>query len=359
MASKPFFEKRRGVWKCKYRRDPTGPWVTVTLCKHPPGTKVLKKPPQEAIDRAREFEEIEYRAKHGLGTAPARAKSLVVFLDGYVESQKLSARLGSAKQLARHVETFKEFASRQGLRSLQSVTKAHCRQYLEGRIKVVSHSTLRTERGYLIGAWTRAVDDGLLAINPWTKLPVPGKPVETSITFWSGDEIKSIAGACTKTWQQDLVLILANTAMRISTALAMEWSWIDWQEGSIKIPVGIEDVKTAYSLKIYRVARDVLQRRYATSNGSPLVFPNPFGDGGVIGYETARAAIDRSIARAKVKHGTPHDLRHSCARNMILANVPITVVQRQLGHTTIAMTMKYVSADAATSAKYEDFGIGD
>jgi integrase len=363
MASDPFFEARRGTWKLKYRPDPLGKWVTVTLCKHHGAwapSKPPKKPPQEAIDRARDFAEIEYRAKHGLGSSPARAKGLAAYLDGYVTSQALSTRSGSAEQLARHVRTFKAFAEARGIASIQAVTRAHCREYLEGRIKVVARSTLQTERGYLVGAWTRAVDDGLMAANPWSGVSLPGKIVPTSITFWSGEEIAKIAAACNKSWHADLVLILANTALRISTALAMEWSWVDWQEGTIKVPAGVEEVKTSYALSIGRVARDVLTRRLATSDGSPLVFPNPLGDHGVVGYDTARAAIERAIGRAKVKHGTCHDLRHSCARNMILAGIPITVVQRQLGHTTLAMTMKYVTADAESSAKYmEDFGIGD
>lgn len=362
MASNPYFDPRRGTWKLKYKPDPSGDWKSVTLCKHAGytvGGRIPKKPSQEAIDRAREFAEIEYRAKHGLASARARAMSLEKFLDGYVSSQALSAKSGSAEQLARHVASFKAFASRNGLATLQAVKKSHCRTYLEERIRRVAYSTLTTEKGYLIGAWTRAVDDELIPSNPWAKLPVPGQPTETEITFWTAAEIKAIADACTKVWQKDLVLILANTGLRISTALAMTWSWLDWENGNIKIPKGVDDVKTAYELSMTRTGRDVLTRRLATSKGSPLVFPNPHG-GEVVGYETARAAIERSIARSKVKHGTPHDLRHSCARNMILAGVPITIVQRQLGHTTLAMTMKYVSADGASSAKFlDDFGVGE
>lgn len=363
MASDPYFEKRRGVWKLKYRPDPTGPWVSVTLCRHPTDwspSKPPKKPPQEAIDRAKDFAEIEYRAKHGLGAAPARARSLAAYLDGYVASQALSAKAGSAEQLARHVRTFKAFAEGRGVTSIQAVTKALCREYMEERIKSVSHATLKTERGYLIGIWTRAVDDGLLVTNPWSKLPTPGLPKETSITFWTSEEIRKIAGACSKPWQSDLVVVLANTGLRISTALAMAWDWIDWAKGSIKIPIGVEEVKTAYSTSMARAARDVLERRYAMSKGSPLVFPNPIGDGGVVGYETARAAIDRAIRKSKVPLGTPHDLRHSYGRALALAGVPITVIQSQLGHTTLAMTLKYVQTNEEQAAKFvADFGVGD
>lgn len=363
MASDPFFEVRRGTWKMKYRPDPLGKWMTVTLCKHPGDwspKKPPKKPPQEAIDRARDFAEIEYRAKHGLAAAPARAKGLDAYLDSYARSQSLSVKAGSAEQLARHVKTFKAFALARGIASLQGVTKAHCREYLEERIGVVSRATLRTERGYLIGAWSRAVEDEFLAANPWTGVKLPGKVVETSTTYWTPAEIQAIAGACTKAWQQDFVLILANTGLRISTALAMEWAWIDWKAGAIKIPAGVEEVKTIYSVAMGPVGLDILQRRFALAKDSPLVFPNPLGGGGVIGYDTARAAIERAILKAKVPHGTAHDLRHSFARALVDSGMPITLVQKQLGHTTLTMTMRYVSMDIEHAAKYmEKFGIGD
>jgi integrase len=109
-----------------------------------------------------------------------------------------------------------------------------------------------------------------------------------------------------------------------------------------------------------RVARDVLTRRLATSKGSKLVFPNPMGDGGVIGYDTARAAIARAIARAKVRPGTAHDLRHSYGRALALAGVPITVIQSQMGHTNLKMTQRYTATGAVDAAKFlEDFGVGD
>lgn len=358
MASKPFFDARRSRWVMKYKPDPDGPWVRVTLCKHK--GKPTAKPPQEALDRHEDFAEIEYRAKNGLGAAPVRAKGLAAYLHGYANSQGLSARSGSNKQLKRHIGTFIEFAEGRAITSIQGVTKAICREYLEERIKQVAHSSLKTERGYLVGAWSRAVEDGLMVANPWVGVDIPGKPKEVEVTFWSGEEIGKIAAACSKPWQADLVLVLANTGLRISTGLAMAWDWIDWGDGEIAIPVGVENVKTSYPLSIGRVALDVLQRRYATSTGSPLVFPNPLGDGGVVGYPSARAAIDRAIKKAKVKHGTCHDLRHSCARNMILAGIPITIVQRQLGHTTLAMTARYTSADAASSARFvAEFGVGD
>jgi hypothetical protein len=211
MASKPWFSASRGRWLMKYRPDPTGPWKIQPLGKHPepfPPSRPPKKPPQVILDRAHEFEEIEYRAKHNLGAAPARLKGLEVYLHAYVEAYEGTRRKGSVKQLRRHVARFLRFAAARGITSVQSITRAVCRDYLEARIKQVAHGTLRTERGYLIGIWTRAVEDNLVAANPWQFAKVPGKPAESEPTFWTAEEIgtsssagapRSIPSSCSQT----------------------------------------------------------------------------------------------------------------------------------------------------------------
>jgi integrase len=238
------------------------------------------------------------------------------------------------------------------------VTRAACRDYLESRIKDVSHNALRVERGFLMPIWSRALDDGLVAANPWARVRVPGKPAPTSVTFWTSEEIARIAAACRRPWQRDLVLVLANTGLRISTGLAMAWPWVDWAAGTIAIPRG-PDIKTSYVHVLGRVARDVLERRLATGTGD-LVFPRPQGGAGRMSYDTARDAIDRAVARAGVRPGTPHDLRHSYGRALALAGVPVTVIQSQLGHTTLAMTLKYVATGQDHAARFvADFGVGE
>jgi integrase len=337
----------------KYRPDPTGPWKTVSLGKHPepyPPSRPPKKPPQFILDRAREFAEIEYRAQHGLQGAPARAKDLTVYLDAYLEAYAGTRRRGSVKQIRRHVRTFLEFARVRGITTVQAVTRAVCRDYLEERIKHVAHTTLRTERGFLIAIWTRAVEDELVMANPWTYAKVPGKPIKRAPTFWSADEIRAIAHHCHRPWQRDLVLLLANTGLRVSTALAMQWGWIEGKRGTVRIPAR-ERIKTSYVHILNDPARVILQRRAleVPSGKDDLVFPNPLREG-VVPYDSARAAIDRAITKAGVKPGHVHDLRHSYGRALAAAGVPLNVIQAQLGHTTLTMTGIYSTADLDTVA---------
>lgn len=364
MASKPFPDKRRGEWVCKYRPDPVGPWKRVVLGKDP---KIKKdhapvKPPQSVLDRHREFTEIEYNAKHGIKPAPARAKGLAGYVASYLEAITGTMKAGSARQARRHAERFRDFVADKGVDSVQGVTRSLCRDYLEWRIREVSHDTLKTEMRYLMPIWSRAVEDGLMLVNPWAKLKVPGKSTRSAPVFWTNEEVARIAAACSKAWHTDLVMVLVNTGLRISTALALRWDWIDWRTGVVTIPreaaASADGVKTAYSLGLNRVARGILERRQF-SKTKELVFPNPRG-GGIVPYDSAREAISRAIRRAGVKTGTPHDLRHTYARMLDRSGAPASVVQSQLGHTSAATTRIYTDAGAEEAAKYlEDFGVGE
>jgi integrase len=360
-------DKSRGIWRMKYKPDPLGPWVTVTLGKDPSlkASRAAKpKPPQWVTDRRDEFAEVEYRAKHGIGAAPARAKTLESYAAAYLEAYALSHKHASARMAKRHMNSFVAFAASKGVTTVQGVTRALCREYLESRIQVVSHDTLTTEVRYLSPLWTRAVDEDLMLKNPWARIKVPGKSTRSDPTYWSEAEVARIAAACSKAWQSDLVMFLANTGMRISTALAMRWSWVDWRTGVVTIPKSEAThrtgVKTGYSVALNRPSRDVLQRRKFVAKGGDdeLVFPNPVRPGAVP-YDTAQNAICAAIKRAGVKKGTAHDLRHTYGRHLA-AKYAMNVVQSQMGHTNASTTRIYTDLSKEDIAEQlQDFGIGD
>lgn len=55
------------------------------------------------------------------------------------------------------------------------------------------------------------------------------------------------------------------------------------------------------------------------------------------------AWMNRAVRKAGLGF-TPHQLRHSCATNLIRAGVPLPIVSRMLNHTSIETTMLYVKA---------------
>lgn len=374
MASKPYPQKRggrfTGKWVCKWKPDPLGRWELAVLGDDPQlkSSRPPKNPPQWVTDRRNEFAEKEYRAKHGITLPAARVKSVASYVADYTEAYATGHKPGSVRQLRRHARDFCEFLRGRNVGSVQAVSKAVCREYVTARRAVASFDTVKTEVRYLSPIWTQAVDDGLVAVNPWSKIKVPGKSSKSAGTVWTDNEVAKIAAACAKAWQTELVKVLANTGLRISTALEMRWDWVRWREdkfGVIHIPqeaaAELDGVKTSYTHILSPHAHTLLAARHAVT-GDGLVFPNPYGKppGGVVPYDSARNAIQQAIARAGVRFGTPHDLRRTYATLLYRKHRDLVFVKRQLGHTSIMTTQKYLGVvESDDAAALADFVVGE
>lgn len=345
MASKPWYSKHRKQWLMRYRPDPNADWVTVPLGKHPTAVNADRPPkraPIEIQDRAREFTDLEYRVANGLAPVPQQARSLAEYLDAYVAGYGATHKPGSVLLVKRYANNFKAFAAAQGVKTIQAVTKAHCRDYLESRTGTVSPNGLRTEKGYLGAIWSRAVDDGLIQVSPWYRLRPPGKKTDPPPTFWTPAEIQRIADKAPSPWLADCILLMASTGLRVSAALAVEWAWIDWAGGTMKVPKEADKAGFGYTHVLGVDARAILERRHFGSD-SPLCFPHP-RTGGRITYGSAEKSLKRAIRYAGVPHGHAHDFRHSYARRLERAGVPLSVIQRQLGHRSLSHTHLYSTA---------------
>ena len=58
------------------------------------------------------------------------------------------------------------------------------------------------------------------------------------------------------------------------------------------------------------------------------------------------SSVKRAWTKARTLAGIPsvcrfHDMRHTCASRLVMAGVPLTAVQKALGHKTIQMTERY------------------
>jgi len=54
--------------------------------------------------------------------------------------------------------------------------------------------------------------------------------------------------------------------------------------------------------------------------------------------------LDRMTTLANVPHIAPHQLRHSCATNLLRAGVPLPIASNLLNHANVHTTMRYMKA---------------
>jgi len=132
-----------------------------------------------------------------------------------------------------------------------------------------------------------------------------------------------------------IIVIAVNTGMRRGEILSLKWKNINFIKGYIEI----EDSKSGESRKVpmNSIVFETLKRM---DKKHRYVFYNPKTKKNIV-------EIKRSFNTARKKAGLKkvrfHDLRHTAATRMCELGVPLKVVSKILGHSTIKMTERYAN----------------
>lgn len=145
---------------------------------------------------------------------------------------------------------------------------------------------------------------------------------------------------------KSFLTIALNTGMRRGEILSLKWQDIDFLKGFI-------DIKDSKSGKSRKAPMNifVFEALKGMNQTSEFVFFNPETKEHIKDVKTAFKA---ACARARIKGLRIHDLRHTAATKMIEAGVDLVTVSKLLGHSSIAMTMRYCNPGAETAKKAVD-----
>lgn len=243
----------------------------------------------------------------------------------------------------------------------------------------VASKTIKNRHGFLSAMFQNAVDDGLLAQNPCRRSRLP-ESESVEMVFLSANEFTTLL-AYVPVKYQPLVLLLAATGLRWGEATALKPGDFDLEQRSVRVSRAwkssldkgwyLGPPKTRRSKRTVSLPDDLIPTlRPLVDGGGEFVFTNAYGKpvrqqnfySGV--WDPARrlanglppfdkAKLDKSqpwAARANGvwdrepatvplgKHPRIHDLRHSHASWLIAKGVPLTVIQRRLGHESIQTT---------------------
>ena len=167
------------------------------------------------------------------------------------------------------------------------------------------------------------------------------------IVAYTDEELGRLLAATPDEWKL-FVRFLAQTGLRISEALALRWSDIDFGQKRIKVSRRLyrgsfAPPKTRYGKRQVPLAADLGRdlweaRKTAVSvkDDSP-VFATAAG-----GYSDYHNIYSRTLAPTQKKLGLAtgaHVLRHTCATRLFLAGFNAKQVQIWLGHHSPAFTM--------------------
>ena len=219
-------------------------------------------------------------------------------------------------------------------------------------------STRRNAYAALRSAFDDAVADGLLAANPVLRVRRP-KASSAEAASLRVEEVKAfLAGAEGLRYAGALRLIL-GTGLRRGEALALRWTGarLDRGEATIKgslvrrdEQLVVADTKSLRSRRTVSLSPSMVQflsRHHARQTLERRAAANLREDTGfVFVTELGRPPDPRNLRRATTlafkKAGLPpvgvHRLRHTYATIALLRGVPIHVVSRNLGRSSISIT---------------------
>ena len=135
-----------------------------------------------------------------------------------------------------------------------------------------------------------------------------------------------------------MVAVAIHTGLRQAEQFNLRWEHVDFATGVITIPRSKHG--EARRVPMNDTVRDLL-RALPSRLKSALVFPSATG----VTPLDARNYINRVFApaleKARIDGFRWHDLRHAFASRLVMKGVDLRTVQELLGHTTLAMTLRY------------------
>lgn len=199
-----------------------------------------------------------------------------------------------------------------------------------------------------------AVDDELIEINPlygWTYENKEAPKKESDVQPFSQEEQEAILSVLDGQ-ARNMVQFFFWTGLRTSELVALDWTDIDWQRGSIFVTKALtqaadeaENPKTNAGnreVKLLAPAMEALldQKQYTYLNNKEI-FQNPRTKERWTGDQAIRKNIWVSALKlAKVRYRRPYQTRHTYASMMLTAGESIAWLAQQIGHSDWGMLRK-------------------
>jgi integrase len=168
--------------------------------------------------------------------------------------------------------------------------------------------------------------------------------------YLSAVEVERLASAIDPRYRA-LVYTAAYLGLRWSELAGLKRTNLDLDGGRLRVVGALqrvghdwaytEQLKTTRSRRSLALApflTELLHEHLRAAPESEFVFCSARGD--IIRYGNFRRRYwDPAVARSGLPHLTPHALRHTCVAMMIAEGANPLMVQRQLGHADLRMTL--------------------
>ena len=154
-----------------------------------------------------------------------------------------------------------------------------------------------------------------------------------------------------------LFLLMLRCGLRVSEVSALCWAVIHWNQGTIRV----DNSKGAVDRIVYfspDVEGALRQWHQGQPSGVSVVFPSRHRHtkaGAPLRVRRIHGLMAHYVAKAGLQtQYTTHALRHTFATHLLNAGAPLEVVKELMGHTSLAMTLRYAQLYEATKRQHYD-----
>jgi len=230
-----------------------------------------------------------------------------------------------------------------GTHNISALTWPELETYRNKRLGEVSASYCRKELVMMGAVLDRQVKMGRLKVNPMKQVELP-EVHDTRDRILTDEEFRKLLGV---TWEVKnhgtrtrksmeyhvrLALVIADfTAMRISEVLAMKWSEVDLDRGTIFIPQSKNGSKR--QVPIHDELRRILAAEKRTCKNVINVRGQP--------VRSIRKGFIHARKKAKLHDWRIHDHRHRAITRWVQEGKPTNVIMSATGHKTYAAFLRY------------------
>lgn len=292
---------------------------------------------------------------------------LATWIDEWARtSLEASSRKAATKSLYRTLARVHLSPAPLGTMPLATIKPSHVEALtMRMRREGSSDSTVRTTYTVLRAVLDAAVRDGHVADNVAARVKRPAVSGRADgrdeARHMTPTEVRAVLDAAKGTRYAAVLSLIAGTGMRRGEALALRWEDVDLEAGVLRVRGTLSRVdgelvrtnpKTAKSTREIPVTPGVvaLIRSHRDAQAAERTWAESTWEesGFVFATEFGRPIDPRNLFRAFVaavkRSGVDpegvglHTLRHSAATGMLDAGIPLHVVSRILGHSSVAIT---------------------
>jgi integrase len=156
------------------------------------------------------------------------------------------------------------------------------------------------------------------------------KEPQGRLRWLTEEEITRLLEAAAKSRNKDLrvaVILALNTGLRLGELLGLTWERVELSRGVIRLDLTKSGRRREVPLN--------------SESYEALVALMPKPSGRVFRTKGIRKAYENAVANAKLDDVNFHTLRHTFASWAVMRGVSLKELQELLGHSSLAMTMRY------------------